>query len=159
MDVKEVLISEEQLHDRDAIAKALFCDEKDPRSTAYVRLLRRPEIRWGRVALYLLLPALAAAALVLCLKQVQVSPGGRILAAAAFLLAYFLLTAKRAILCLIRIYQRLAPDSLRNKCRFEPSCSEYMILAIEKYGLIKGLRKGFGRFSRCNTKGGGFDYP
>lgn len=34
-----------------------------------------------------------------------------------------------------------------------------MILAIEKYGLIKGLQKGICRLKRCNIDGGGFDFP
>nr|WP_242939936.1 membrane protein insertion efficiency factor YidD [Ruminococcus flavefaciens] len=59
----------------------------------------------------------------------------------------------------IRVYQRYAPDSIRLKCRFEPSCSEYMIQSIQKYGLIKGLVRGMKRLSRCNIDGGGYDYP
>ena len=51
----------------------------------------------------------------------------------------------------------------RMKCRFEPSCSQYMILAIEKYGVIKGVLNGIKRLSKCNNRGdgmrGGFDYP
>ena len=74
-------------------------------------------------------------------------------------LIYVAVTAKRAVICGVRIYQRFAPDSVRNKCRFEPSCSDYMILAIEKYGLVKGLRRGIGRLKRCNVNGGGFDMP
>ncbi|MBE6586778.1 MAG: membrane protein insertion efficiency factor YidD [Ruminococcaceae bacterium] len=66
---------------------------------------------------------------------------------------------KRVVICSVHIYQRYAPDSIRNKCRFEPSCSEYMILAIEKYGLFKGVIKGIDRLKRCNTNDGGFDYP
>ena len=72
---------------------------------------------------------------------------------------YFVLTLKKAVICAVKIYQRFAPDSLRNKCRFEPSCSEYMILAVEKYGVIKGVIKGIDRLKRCNVDGGGFDYP
>ncbi|PQP85438.1 membrane protein insertion efficiency factor YidD [Paenibacillus sp. PCH8] len=59
----------------------------------------------------------------------------------------------------IQMYQRLAPKEVRNKCRFEPSCSVYMIQAIEKYGAIKGLSLGIQRLRKCNINGGGFDYP
>lgn len=41
-------------------------------------------------------------------------------------------------------------------CRFQPTCSEYAILAIEKFGLIKGTAKASYRILRCNpwNKGG-----
>lgn len=41
-------------------------------------------------------------------------------------------------------------------CRFHPTCSEYAIQAIEKYGFIKGGAKGVWRVLRCNpwSKGG-----
>lgn len=41
-------------------------------------------------------------------------------------------------------------------CRFKPTCSEYAITAIEKYGIIKGGSKAFWRVLRCNpwNKGG-----
>lgn len=35
-------------------------------------------------------------------------------------------------------------------CRFYPSCSEYAILALEKYGLIKGVKLSVDRIKRCN---------
>ncbi len=35
-------------------------------------------------------------------------------------------------------------------CRFLPTCSEYTILAIEKYGFLKGLYKGINRVLRCH---------
>ena len=43
-------------------------------------------------------------------------------------------------------------------CRYTPTCSEYTVEAIEKYGFIKGSLKGIMRFFRCNPCGGhGFD--
>ncbi len=35
-------------------------------------------------------------------------------------------------------------------CRFYPSCSEYAILALKKYGLIKGVKMSVNRILRCN---------
>jgi putative membrane protein insertion efficiency factor len=60
---------------------------------------------------------------------------------------------------LIKKYQKYAPKDLRASCRFEPTCSNYMLLALEKYGLIKGLYFGLKRFLRCKVPNGGFDYP
>jgi len=43
-------------------------------------------------------------------------------------------------------------------CRFSPTCSEYAIQAVEKYGLIKGGLKALWRVLRCNPfNSGGFD--
>lgn len=60
---------------------------------------------------------------------------------------------------LVYFYQKHASQSLRNSCRFEPSCSNYMILSIKKYGSIKGLYKGLLRISRCKIPNSGIDYP
>ena len=78
-------------------------------------------------------------------------------------LVYCIFITKNIILTSVKIYQRFAPRRIRLKCRFEPSCSQYMILAIEKHGVIKGVLKGIKRLSKCNNRGdgmrGGFDYP
>ena len=155
----EIVFTEEQLNDTHAIAEALFDDENDPRSMSYVRKLVRPSICWGKVLLYIAIPIVAAVGIIILANQLKLGKAVTAIIVAAVLLVYFIATLKRASICLIKIYQRFAPDSVRLKCRFEPSCSEYMILAIEKYGFIKGFRKGVHRLSRCNTSGGGYDYP
>jgi len=66
---------------------------------------------------------------------------------------------KRIIVSLIVLYQKLAPKKLRESCRFEPTCSNYMILAIEKNGIIKGIAFGLRRLFRCRYPNGGIDYP
>jgi uncharacterized protein len=60
---------------------------------------------------------------------------------------------------LIRLYQRAAPARVRGRCRFTPTCSEYAILAIEKYGLAGGSVRAFGRLLRCRSPHGGIDEP
>lgn len=67
--------------------------------------------------------------------------------------------AKRIVVFFIRVYQRYGPYEVRCRCLFVPNCSEYMILAIKKYGLIKGLKKGINRYKRCHAPNGGVDYP
>jgi len=43
-------------------------------------------------------------------------------------------------------------------CRFQPTCSQYSIEAVQKYGALKGLYKGIVRIFRCNPwSKGGFD--
>jgi putative membrane protein insertion efficiency factor len=61
---------------------------------------------------------------------------------------------------LIRLYQLTLSPLLGNVCRFEPSCSRYMVEALKKYGLIRGLGKGLYRLSRCHPwNPGGYDPP
>ena len=72
---------------------------------------------------------------------------------------YILISLKHFVLLLIKIYQHIAPISIRSKCRFEPSCSQYMILSINKYGFLKGFIKGVNRLKRCNVNDGGYDSP
>jgi uncharacterized protein len=60
----------------------------------------------------------------------------------------------------VRGYQWTIGPLLGPVCRFEPSCSRYMIGALQKYGLIKGLSKGIGRILRCHPwNPGGYDPP
>ncbi len=63
---------------------------------------------------------------------------------------------KRALISLIRFYKRAISPYLPQACRFTPSCSEYAVQAIERYGALKGLRLSIWRVLRCNPfcKGG-----
>ena len=61
---------------------------------------------------------------------------------------------------LIKVYRLiLSPLLGQRKCRFSPTCSNYMIQAIEKKGLIKGLTLGTLRILKCHpfSKKSGFD--
>lgn len=62
----------------------------------------------------------------------------------------------RLLIRLIKLYQKYISPGLGNYCKYYPSCSQYMIDALEKYGLIIGLLKGIWRILRCNpfSKGG-----
>jgi putative membrane protein insertion efficiency factor len=64
------------------------------------------------------------------------------------------------VICLIQVYQLTLSPLLGNVCRFEPSCSRYMVEALKKYGLLLGLAKGLRRLSRCHPwNPGGYDPP
>ncbi|VTS01867.1 membrane protein insertion efficiency factor YidD [Tuwongella immobilis] len=66
----------------------------------------------------------------------------------------------RILIGLVRFYQYCIRPILPPMCRFMPSCSEYMILAIQKYGPIIGTWKGCRRLCRCHPwHPGGFDPP
>ena len=61
---------------------------------------------------------------------------------------------------LIRFYQVCISPGLGRNCRFYPSCSQYSLEAIEKYGTKKGLLKGFKRVLKCHPwNPGGIDLP
>lgn len=60
----------------------------------------------------------------------------------------------------VRVYQWTISPLLGNVCRFHPSCSRYMVEALRKYGLVRGLIKGTGRVLRCHPwNPGGYDPP
>ena len=60
----------------------------------------------------------------------------------------------------VRAYQAVLRPILPSVCRFEPSCSEYFIQAVRKYGPVRGACKGVGRICRCNPFcRGGLDPP
>ncbi|MGL4461435.1 MAG: membrane protein insertion efficiency factor YidD [Planctomycetia bacterium] len=67
---------------------------------------------------------------------------------------------ERLGVALIRQYQYWLSPFFRGCCRFHPSCSEYCLRAIVKYGLVVGCWKGFWRICRCNPfHPGGVDDP
>ncbi len=60
---------------------------------------------------------------------------------------------------LILMYRVIAPQRLRDSCLFEPTCSEYTILALKKYGFIQGWATSFKRITHCQQPNGSIDYP
>jgi putative membrane protein insertion efficiency factor len=62
-------------------------------------------------------------------------------------------------LILIRFYQyALSPYLGGSKCRYTPTCSQYTLEAIQKFGPIKGIFLGAKRLSKCHPGGGhGYD--
>lgn len=64
----------------------------------------------------------------------------------------------RAILFVIRFYQKGVSPLTPPSCRFTPSCSEYTAQAVEKYGAVHGGWLSLRRILRCNPFGGhGYD--
>ena len=57
---------------------------------------------------------------------------------------------KRLVLMLVRGYQLLVSPFLGNNCRFYPTCSSYMLEAIELHGVVHGFWMGLRRVSRCH---------
>jgi putative membrane protein insertion efficiency factor len=63
------------------------------------------------------------------------------------------------IVC-VRFYQIFIGPLIGRHCRFEPSCSNYFIQAVNKYGAVRGSWKGLLRICRCHPfHPGGYDPP
>ena len=88
---------------------------------------------------------------------------GLVVHAVVFVMAWLLTLlgrqVTRPVVLLIRLYQaHLSPLIRSRQCRFSPSCSEYAIQAIQKYGLLHGGLLAYRRIRRCNpSHEGGHD--
>ncbi|MEZ5015379.1 MAG: membrane protein insertion efficiency factor YidD [Chitinophagales bacterium] len=54
----------------------------------------------------------------------------------------------------VHLYRLLLSPLLPNSCRYTPTCSQYMVEAVKKYGPVKGGWLGLKRLSRCHPWGG-----
>ena len=67
---------------------------------------------------------------------------------------------RRLLIGLIRAYQRLVSPLLGQHCRYLPSCSEYAVMAIEEWGVLRGTALAAWRILRCHPwSAGGLDHP
>jgi len=67
---------------------------------------------------------------------------------------------KGIFILFIKLYQRFLSPLFPHSCRYHPTCSNYAIMSIEKYGVLKGTLKAIWRILRCNPwSKGGIDYP
>lgn len=65
---------------------------------------------------------------------------------------------RKTVIALLRLYKRYLSPILPSACRFHPTCSEYMLEAVSKYGVIRGVSMGCRRLLRCHPfHAGGFD--
>ena len=65
---------------------------------------------------------------------------------------------KFVLIALIRGYQLAISPLLPPSCRFTPTCSEYALKAIKKYGALRGVYLGARRLLRCHPfHPGGYD--
>jgi putative membrane protein insertion efficiency factor len=65
---------------------------------------------------------------------------------------------RKLLVAPIRAYQRLISPLFGSRCRYYPSCSEYAVQAIERFGILRGLVLAGWRLLRCNPwSAGGLD--
>ena len=67
--------------------------------------------------------------------------------------------AGRCIVLLVGLYRATLGLVMSGHCRYQPTCSQYMIDAVGKYGACRGGWRGVKRICRCHplTKRGGYD--
>lgn len=67
---------------------------------------------------------------------------------------------KKILIAPVRFYQTFISPAFPPSCRYQPTCSNYMIQAIERHG-VKGILMGFARILRCHpwTEGGDDPVP
>ena len=64
------------------------------------------------------------------------------------------------LVAFVRVYQYALSPIFGNRCRFTPTCSQYFIVAVKKYGAIRGSVRGILRICRCHPwHPGGHDPP
>ena len=65
---------------------------------------------------------------------------------------------RTGLVALIRVYQRTLSPLLGPRCKYYPSCSEYAVQAIGRYGILRGTVLAAWRLLRCNPfSHGGYD--
>ena len=132
-------------------AIAIFMEEQEKNTTT----LKRPELnpKSGIIKIFVVLMLLGVIGVLFAIFDISLK---YVILFAAFIVV---IKAKKTIIWLILLYQKYAPERLRKSCVFEPTCSNYMLMAIDKYGLVKGLTKGIIRLIRCHPPNGGIDNP
>ena len=155
-----MILTEEELPNLQALCQKQINDwilmrfEGDP----MVRELVRPPVPWVRV---LLLPLGMFLVMLACCVLMSNSVSTPICVAAAFFsfVLYVCLHLRPIIICMVKLYQHFAPDKVRLRCKCKPSCSEYMLMAVQKYGPYKGGWKGVHRIRKCGVEIIGKDDP
>lgn len=136
--------------------------KNDPRSVNYRRIHTVPKMNWFKFSLNIAVPlfiVLTAYCFFVYFVGLYEMKSMVVLGLILLCLIYICIRIKSIVIWVVKAYQHFAPKRIRDKCRFEPSCSDYMIMSVEKYGVIKGIKKGINRIYRCSHKDGGYDYP
>jgi putative membrane protein insertion efficiency factor len=68
-------------------------------------------------------------------------------------------TLRRMATAPVRFYQRAVSPGLPARCKYYPSCSEYAVQAVRRYGILRGVVLAAWRLLRCNPWSyGGVDF-
>lgn len=119
--------------------------------------LSRPAINWSLI-IYVVLAF--EVLLCLCAYLLSLSTSSFFLLIDIVHFAAFFLFGRKILSLVVQIYQRYAPESLRRQCTCKPTCSEYALLALQKYNWPKALYLIIRRVTRtCQQPGYKIDFP
>ena len=119
----------------------------------------RPRISAVKAVLNIIIPLLVASALFCALfftldsHRLAISLGVSL----GTLGLYIILRLRAILIWFVKLYQHFAPIEVRRRCVFTPTCSQYAIQALERYGVIRGVPKIISRLRRCHLPNGGED--
>jgi putative membrane protein insertion efficiency factor len=66
---------------------------------------------------------------------------------------------RKLVIAPVRFYQRAISPGLPARCKYYPSCSEYAVQAVRRYGILRGVVLAAWRLLRCNPwSHGGVDF-
>lgn len=144
----------------ESLAKAVQMLQGDRLATTSIK---RPDIATGKVVLgFIFWCSVIGIYLCLCLYLERCFRIPVFFVYPVAIFGCFLMIAMKAkpfVINAVLLYQKHAPERIRRSCLFVPSCSEYMLLAVGKYGVLIGVYKGLHRLLRCHHPNGGEDYP
>lgn len=121
--------------------------------------LFRPHISAAKTLLNILLPCAFTAGIFCALYFLITRHRLAVSLSVAFgaLMLYVVLRTRAWLIWCIRVYQAVAPAKVRLRCVFSPSCSEYAVEALRRYGVLRGLPRIIKRLRRCHPPNGGDD--
>jgi putative membrane protein insertion efficiency factor len=141
-------------------ALAIFENQRKEHECEASKRIKRPSVSVKKGLLVIIAVSVTLFLLFHYVLSIYIeSLGTRMLIVLAAGVLIFFVNMQKAATWLILVYQKLAPDELRLACVFEPSCSEYMLMAIKKHGPYVGVLKGIKRLLRCHYPNGGVDNP
>ena len=119
--------------------------------------LSRPPIKWGNVVLAIILFEVV---IYISVRVLSLSANSFFLFEEVVHIIALLLGGRVVLRFVVKVYQRYAPESLRRQCTCKPTCSEYALLALQKYYWPKALKLIIRRIVHtCQQPGYKIDYP
>lgn len=124
--------------------------------------LFRPKIKYHYAIIYVILHLIVAYIIAIIVYYANYQTFAKCLSGAFeywwIVPVLFLITLRFTFIWFVKLYQRYARSEVRLRCCMTPSCSQYSILALKKYGAIIGTIKTLKRLTRCKPPGY-IDYP
>ncbi|MEG1536134.1 MAG: membrane protein insertion efficiency factor YidD [Clostridia bacterium] len=143
------------------VGKNIWAPEESQRTeeenAAYFARFARPKISIVNVCAQVVAPIVASCLITICIyfflrgNVAWANNINYLVAIAVGLVAvYAVIRARSIAIFFVKLYQIFAPMSVRERCVMTPTCSQYMIEALRKFGFCKGLSVGIKRLKRCH---------